>query len=186
MKRLKRSLCGILAAGLLYSLPAMAETFLAYERPEAGVKLKYPADWIKSESLPGVLVAFGVPKEKANLKMVENIALTVQELPADMSTLETYTSMYEKQREKDPNPPKVIESKKTKLGGQPAQSIVCIGKQNGLEIQFWQVWTIKDAKAYLFTYGAEKKTYKNFLKEAERITASFIFTKPAAAPKKVS
>ena len=186
MKLRKRSFGLWLGAWLLLPVSVMASAVLPYENKEAGVKLKYPADWIKAENLPGTLVGFGVPKEKANLKMVENVLLTVDNnLPAEAATLEKYTKMYEEQRQKDAIAPRLLESKKTKLGGLPAQSIVCAGKQKGMDIKFWQIWTVKDGKAYLFTYGASKETYPKFLKEAERIVASFTLVKPSA-PKKVS
>ena len=180
--RTKRGLLIVTAVSCFAFTTADAAGVKPYVNAKSGVNISYPADWVKSENVPGALVAFGAPKEKANLKMVENVTLTVQELPQEFATMDKYTKMYEKQREQTPDPPKVIESKKMKLGGQPAQSIVCVGKQNGMDIQFWQVWTVKDAKAYLFTYGAEKSSYTKFLKEAERIIASLSFTKPA--PKK--
>ena len=164
---------GLLTLFSTYAIAA--DSVLVYENKPAGVKLRYPADWIKSETLPGALIAFGAPKEKANLKMVENVTLSVQVPSKEFATLEKYTRMYDEQRKKDPIAPKVLESKKTTLGGLPAQRIVCVGQQNGMEIQFLQVWTMRKGKAYLFTYGSSKETYKNFEKEAEKIIASLAF-----------
>ena len=170
----KRSLCWLIAAAMMLPVSAAAAGWLFYENKKAGVKIKYPADWVMTETLAGSVVAFGVPKEKANLKMVENVTVTVQDLTPD-ATLEKYTRAYEAERKKDPHGPVVVESRKATLGGQPAQRIVCIGKQGGMEIEFLQVWTIKDHKSYLLTYSAEKKTYMKFAKEAEKIISSLVF-----------
>ena len=161
-------------ASMVLSVSAGAADMLSYENKQAGAKLKYPADWIKSETLEGTVVAFGAPKARANLKMVENVALVVQDVTAD-ATLDKYTAAYEKERKKSPNAPKILESRKTTLGGQPAQRIVCLGTQGGLEIEFLQVWTIRKQKAYLLTYGSSKETYANFSKEAEKIISSLVF-----------
>ena len=168
------SLCLFVVASMMLPLSASAADMLSYENSTAGVKLKYPADWIKSEALPGAVVAFGVPKEKANLKMVENISLTIQDLTPD-ATLDKYTAAYEKERKNNPDGPKVLESRKTTLGGQPAQRIVCVGMQNGMEIEFLQVWTIRKQKSYLITYGSSKETYAKFSQEAEKIISSLVF-----------
>ena len=147
----------------------------SYENTKAGVRLTYPKGWIKSENVPGALVAFGVPEEKANLDMVENVMVVVQKLPPEVPTLEKYTTMYEAQRKKDPVGTQTIVSKETMLGGLPAQLIVCLSKKGGLDVEFLQVWTVKDNKAYLLTYGAVRDKYANFLKEAEGIIASLKF-----------
>ena len=170
----KRSLCLLIAVLMMLPLSAAAEGWLSYENKQAGVKLKYPPDWVMTETLAGAVVAFGVPKEKANLKMVENVTVTVQDLTPD-ATLEKYSRAYEEQRKNDPIAPKVIESRKTTLGGLAARRIVCLGKQKEMEIEFLQVWTIKDHKSYLLTYGAEKNTYAKFVKEAEKIISSLVF-----------
>ena len=174
MKLKTKGLCLFVAAAMMLPMSAGAADTLSYENNKAGVKLKYPADWIKSETLEGTVVAFGAPKAKANLKMVENVSLVVQDVTPD-ATLDKYTAAYEKERGKDPNGPKVAESRKSTLGGQPAQRIVCVSTQNGMEIEFLQVWTIRKQKAYLLTYGSSKATYMKFSKEAEKIISSLVF-----------
>ena len=174
MKIKKTSLCLFVIAAMMLPISAGAGDMLSYENQQAGVKMKYPADWIKSETLEGAVVAFGAPKAKANLKMVENVSLVVQDVTPD-ATLDKYTAAYEMERKRNPNGPRVAESRKTTLGGQPAQRIVCFATQNGMEIEFLQVWTIRKQKAYLLWYGASKETYANFSKEAEKIISSLMF-----------
>ena len=174
--RLKiRNLCLLIGALVLVPVSVIqAAGFQSYENRQAGLRLGYPAGWIKSESTPGVLVAFGAPKEKANLKLVENVTVVVQDLTPDVATLEKYTAMYDAQRKKDPSVV-LVESKKTVLGGLPAQRIVCTAKQGGMDVKFMQVWTVRGKKAYLCTYGAAKENYATFLKEAEGILRSLEF-----------
>ena len=44
-----------------------------------------------------------------------------------------------------------------------------------MDVKFMQVWTVKDKRAYLLTYGAAKENYATFLKEAEGIIQSLKF-----------
>ena len=162
-----------LAVWLMVCGQAYAEEMKAYENKQAGLRMRYPAGWVMDDKVAGVLVAFGAPQDKANLKLVENVTVVVQDLVRD-ERLETYTRSYEQQLKNDPST-KVIESKKTMLGALPAHRIVCVGQQGNLQIQFLQVWTVKGGKAYLFTYGASKDTFGNFLSEAESIISSLKF-----------
>ena len=38
---------------------------LEYENPLIGVKMKYPADWTKTENVPGAVVSFSPSKENS-------------------------------------------------------------------------------------------------------------------------
>ena len=121
MRSRKFSLGLLTGALVLISVSAAsAEDLKPYENKQAGLRLRYPAAWVKSETLKGALVAFGAPKEKANLKLVENVTLVIQDLAPDVATLEKYTAMYDAQRKKDPSGVALVESKKTVLGGLPA------------------------------------------------------------------
>ena len=158
----------------LHAGAVMAAEQVSYENKKTGLKFSYPANWVADEKVPGIAVAFGAPKDKANLDLVENVTVIIQDLTPERSTLERYTKAYEKELKSEPSA-KVVESTKTTLAGLPAHMIVCVGKQGTFDIRFMQVWTVKDGKAYLLTYGAPKSTYENFLAEAESIISSLRF-----------
>ena len=152
-----------------------AEEFAVYENKAAGLKLRHPAAWVQDEKVPGVLVAFGAPKEKANLDLVENVTLMVHDVTPETSTLEKYTQKYVAELASDTSDAKIVESHETVLAGLPAHRIVCVGKHGKFDIQFSQIWALNKGKAYLCTYGAPKATYPKFLSEAEGIMASLEF-----------
>lgn len=61
------------------------------------------------------------------------------------------------------------------IAGQPGRMISYIGSYDQYDLQWMQVMTIKDGMAYIITYTAEIKNYKEYLPTAKKIIETFGF-----------
>ena len=71
-----------------------------------------------------------------------------------------------------------IESSSTTIYGSPAHKIEFTATDD--KEQKWkamQIWTLKEDKAYLFTYKAEPKKYSAYLRAIQDMIKSFEFVK---------
>jgi len=61
------------------------------------------------------------------------------------------------------------------IAGYPGRMISYTGSYDQYDLQWMQVMTIKDGMAYIITYTAEIKNYKEYLPTAKKIIETFGF-----------
>lgn len=150
--------------------------FLTYESRDYGIKINYPMDWIKREQFMGTVVMFLSPTESASDIFQENLVVTVNDLSAQPITLEESVDPDINQLKMIVTDFKLVDSSATSLAGNPAHKVVYTGKDGQYNLEWMQVWTIKDDKAYIVTYTAEQDKYSEFLGTVEEMVQSFEIT----------
>lgn len=147
-----------------------------YSNKNEGLTLQYPGDWsIKENPAAGVIVAFGSPKENSSDTFVDNVNLSVSDLSSkpDM-TLDQVADLWQKQTEEDlaTSTFKLSEIKPDTLAGQDAKRLVFTYSLQEKDIKGLVVIALKDKKAYIVTYTAEKASYDKFVNAANTIVSS--------------
>ncbi len=148
------------------------QTFSVYESQGAGIKLKYPSDWIKKENVGGVTVAFLASKTGNSDKFQENVNIIIQK--SENITLKDYVDQTVKQLSTTSDA-FLIESKETALNSNPAHKFVYKIDGPSLSIQALQIISIKNNNIYMFTYTAENAIYPDYLDKVNEMISSFEF-----------
>lgn len=146
-------------------------SMLPYDN-SAGISIQYPKTWQldpKQDPITGSLATFLSPKEDNSDIYIENLSLTVNNLPVTNATLDEYTKEI-KQYNRDAV---ILEEANTTLANRPAYQIVYTKKEGGRSLKRLQVWTVKDNKVYVITYTAESDKYSNYLAIAQKMISSF-------------
>ena len=178
---MKTKLFSFFVALTIFAPTAYAIGTTAYENSVLGVKMDYPQDWEKKEEMQGSVVAFVSPRAGKDDQFAENVNLMTEILPAASSvTLEQYTEATLVNLKKVMKDQTTIDSGSATLAGLPAYEIVHTGTHEGFTYKTLQIWTLKNNKAYLFTYMAGMDGYDQYLKDAEGIFKSFEIVSPAA------
>jgi len=148
--------------------------FLPYENPTYGIKIQYPSNWIKEESQnqgSNDIVKFSSPAGTAPASL--NI-IGGRQMSQNIS-LEQYSSASINALRQSFPGFNLIESNSTTLGGLPAHKIVFKSlTPSGGELELMQVWTIKNAKDFIITYGALSKDFSNYIPTIQRMIDSYI------------
>ena len=140
---------------------------MLYENSNHGIKIEYPSNWTKKNLGVDNVVAFRPPADSSG-KYAVGLGIYVHKLPVANLTLEDYSSMqvgYLKNKSLTS-----IKSDNTTLANYPGTNVT-YGNNKGL--QALEVWTIKDGKAYVIIYLAEKGKYNQYLSPIETMIDSF-------------
>lgn len=144
-------------------VPQGFETFESKE-----ISLSYPKDWAIQEGVMGSSVMVMSPQKDKQDPFQENLNIMVQDLSQSPMTLDQFTQLSVEQI------PEIItegditvEASDTKLSGMPAKKITYTGKQGKYDLKWFQVWTIKDNKAYIATYTSVADEYDTYLDTAQ-------------------
>lgn len=147
-----------------------------YKNKNEGLSLQYPADWsIKENPAAGVIVAFGSPKESSSDTFVDNVNVSISDLSSKPdTTLNEVADLWQKQTEEDLSGGtfKLSEIKPATLADQDAKRMVYTYSLKGQDIKGMVVITLKDKKAYIVTYTAERTSYDKFENAANTIVSS--------------
>ncbi|HWP97384.1 MAG TPA: PsbP-related protein [Syntrophomonadaceae bacterium] len=127
--------------------------------------MKYPADW-KQEKQDGTLVAFSSPD-------MENVNVVSEDLSQHSISLADYVKASLSQIEKGVKNYKLISSTTTTMGSIAAQKIVYTGNMENMDLQFMQVMTIVNKKAYVFTYTSLPANYDKHSGTVQTMIDSF-------------
>ncbi len=143
-----------------------------------GTSLKYPDNWELDDSrqLGTSLILFS-PQEGDEDNFRENVNLIVQDISAYEITLEEYTELSLEQVKTVIAKSKILENKPTTLDGIKASRVVYTGQDNGMDLKFTQVFTIRNGMAYILTFTAEKEKSEKYATVADKILESFRFEK---------
>ena len=170
--------------------------FLTYENPTFGIKLQYPVDWEKIEEadqyyLEGSnqhsIVSFLLPIENASDRFMENLTISVENLPRN-TTFNAYSD--ETIKKYNATTFDLIESNATTLAGNPAHKVIFEhregarvggGGEEGEEeegqddsnFKLIQIWTIKGDKVYQIAFQVDLKRYSEILSIVQKMIDTF-------------
>jgi eukaryotic-like serine/threonine-protein kinase len=145
------------------------------------IQINYDPQWQKEELADpnsGEIVTFWSSQNNNSVR--PNLTVTVNALPDTKTDLVKYTEESIAEIKKSLAGAKIIESKASKLAGQPAQLLRYSGKPEGLsELQNLEIWTIVNNKVYLLRYSAQPQDYEASLTSAmQSINSLKILTTP--------
>jgi serine/threonine protein kinase len=177
---LKQFLLSILSGSAIISLlffllsnVLQFEKFLTYKNVAHGIKVEYPKSWKveKKDDLFEKGTIFQSPLENKRDRFQERISIFIENLSSPSLSLAQYTDNYIrtiKTGVKTSN----FDKSESLLAQQPAVKLVYSYDEGKNKMERMKVWTIKNNRAYIFTYTAEKKSYNRFLNKAERMISS--------------
>lgn len=148
------------------------DNFLIYKDPKSGITVSYPSYWSKIQKenslsfispLKTVGVKFTVIPA-ANMSLDEFTTKQIIDLRGSNLTNFNIDSLYGAQ-----------------YLSNPAQLIIFFYGNQGNMHKVLRGWTVKDNKAYIFTYFADSVLYGTFLPVAVNIIDSFQLNAPAIA-----
>lgn len=148
--------------------------FPTYHNNQYRLSVKYPRDWQKMEQVGGVVVAFVRPKQTAMDIFEPNFNITVQEAPDKIATLTSFSETITKQMKavfkKTIN---ILEDKECTFANRRGHRLVLLASPDNIKAEF--VWTIKGSLAYIFTFMAREKQFKELSPAIDAIVESFKF-----------
>lgn len=154
-----------------------SDNLLAYENPNLGFSLEYPADWSKEETL-----SFISPPPSSNETLSspneapESIAVTTEALPYNIPLDEYSESAIGLLEGQFPNFT-LIDSSEVTLSGYPAHQITYTYTLDGVDLKNMQIWTIADNNiAYALTYGGLVEEFDISFPVIENMINSFQLT----------
>lgn len=119
-------------------------------------------------------VTFIAPRESDSTTYPAGIGLRVEELSSRTVSLEEITRVQIENLTQSYPDFDLIESSATTLAGNPAHKIEFTATDDKEEKRkAIQIWTLKDDKAYLFTYKADSKNYLAYLQAVQSMLQSF-------------
>ncbi|NMF66566.1 serine/threonine-protein kinase, partial [Brasilonema octagenarum] len=152
--------------------PPTPESFLPYEDPNFGIKIKYPQSWKIPDftnPIAGEVATFVSPKQSDTDNFQEKVIISVEDFSG---TLEEFSNELMKENN---NLLKVnqIKSSDSFLAKRRGKVLLFTVKHGEKTLQNLQVFTLKGDKAYVITYTAEKNNYDEFIETAETMMKSF-------------
>ena len=143
--------------------------YVAYDNADYGIKLDCPEDWsIREDSdFQKSGVVFISPQENANDDFQEKVKISIEKLTKTLS-LNEYTD--EAVREIEASNTVIEQPKNITFANREGRQVIYQGEDG---IKRIEVWTVRDKKAYVATYTAEKKKFDKFAKQANKIIESF-------------
>jgi len=145
-------------------------TFEVYRNSQYALSIQFPAHWTKQEESPGTVVSFYAPLEDAADPFSENANIIVQDLGQRM-TLGDYSQLSLEQLQKVGSMD--VHLSDTTLAGLPAQEAAFTMSLNGVSMDFHQIWTVKDKRAYILTFTSETSRYSDYEGIFTQMAASF-------------
>jgi hypothetical protein len=160
----------------------LAEDFTLYENPMYGIKIQYPADWIKAESprQNETIISFtpkttGSPDSSNSMAQFVIRVSTSQNKSLDEKEKELITEKTEQSIDFH-----VVDKAESTLAGNPARIITYtrkrkVGPRNSIKAVNYL--TIKGDKAYILAYHEDESKYSNYFYTVEKMIDSFEFIK---------
>ncbi|MBN1941606.1 MAG: hypothetical protein JW772_05490 [Candidatus Diapherotrites archaeon] len=138
--------------------------FTSYDHSQ--FKIKYPQDWQVRENFEGRIVDFLQPQAAAHFSVV-----SIKPIPQDITdpeqNIEEIIGSLESQGFY------VVERAPIIIGENPAFKIVGTDSEN--TGSFAYIWTIKDNKEYILSYGIVMEKYNAYISTIEEMINSFEF-----------
>ncbi len=135
--------------------------------------IKCPSGWNIVHPAPaGVAVEFVAPKETELDTVNENINIVVQDVPAKIATLESFSATIEKQLKAVFNNIKIVENKSVMINGRRAHRL-SIETDKSNKLRLVHVWVIKGSRAYIITFLGANEKYPQYASTVDAVVNSF-------------
>ena len=156
------------------------QTLLTYENFDYGIRMQYPSDWAKmelptdtstTEDVP--LVEFTSPVQNRTDEYTETLTVGIEGLPMQNMTLDEFTKLTIEHLKTSMDGLEIEGSVETKLAGQSAHNMTYTfqlkdeAAGDELPLKAMQIWTIKNNKLYIITYGGILNQFTESLTEAQ-------------------
>jgi hypothetical protein len=141
-----------------------ADGWVRHDDP-SGVSLEHPADWEVRPGTAGPLFLFLDPESGVPFR--RNINVMLQAAGPSM-TLEEYSRLSIDQLE-DIEGASRSELRSLRISGTPGQRIEYIADLGSGNLRFLGAWTMRDGKAWLFTYTSDPDRFEDGLPDVERV-----------------
>lgn len=142
------------------------EELTVYTNPALRITTMYPADWKVKEEIKNGIVSFTSPSAG---KQVVNVLSKKLPSGAEVLSLDDYTNLNVAQLEE--KGAKFSQQAKTTLAGLSAYKVVY---RTPTDLEFMQVWTVKNSREYIVSYAAQtSKDYEALLPTAQKVISSF-------------
>ena len=170
-------------------------TYATYTDPKSGIRVKFPAYWkVIDRPEGGALVAFLTPKSNDMDVFIENVNISVKDMSGTpMTPMEFSRETIKQLTGTFAGFISVLESQPMTVAYRPGYKFVYIGDvskenletvkaeygisnlDNSNPLEYMYVWVLKDNRAYIMTYVAQKSEFDKYLKEVNVIIRSFEF-----------
>ncbi len=160
-------------------------TFLTYENPQRGIRIKYPEDWeiVEDEWLidlaftapfeRGGALSFGTACEQSKAESFRaSLVVSVEDLSKEPMNLDEFTKLSLIEIQKDEDLEELVESVPNKLAGNEGYKVVCIIKKANFKIKFWQIWTIIKNKLCSLSYSHAEEFFSKYIEIVEEMAIS--------------
>lgn len=151
----------------------------SYQSQQYGFSLQYPGNWSLNENPGGQFkLAFKSAPESSTDKYFEFVGVNVADLSAKPGIgLQEVADTWEQQTVSASQNVnfQIIDRGVSTLGGEQARNIVFTAAPDGVPSKGLTRITLKNNKAYIFSYFAEADKYNTFLSQAESILSSVMF-----------
>ncbi|MFC5470156.1 PsbP-related protein [Cohnella suwonensis] len=138
--------------------------------------IDYPSDWTLVENVGGAVAAFMSPKDGDDDKFQENVNVVVQDLEGQDVTLEQYAQITKDQIGQLITDAEMIgEESMDADDGTKLYSLLYSGNQGEFNLNWQQVFTIVDGKAYILTYTAEPDQFDKYVETVGTMADTWIF-----------
>jgi hypothetical protein len=148
-----------------------------YQSPHLGFTLNVPEEWTKEEDASGTIVLFSPVKTSNPGDMTEPaVNVMTQDLSNEqVTTLDEYTEKTLKQMRDIPDfPADQLKVEPAMLGGLKATKCMYVAPiDEDTMIQFFQIWTLKDKVAYIFTFSCESSLFEKYQKTIATMLQTF-------------
>jgi hypothetical protein len=147
--------------------------FIVYDDPELGMRIKYPANWVREKSgFRDVQdFSFSIRSTVTNSSPYGGGSVKIEIIPAKNRTLEEYTN--EELSALKRYSYEINESTDYTLSSSPAHRAVMTNKVHD---NVMEIWTVKNNTIYKIEYSANSDTYLEYLNQANEMIDSFTFT----------
>jgi hypothetical protein len=159
-----------------------ARDFLTYENSTYGIKIQYPANWqigvpnqtSSEENAFNYIVAFRSPKDRVSDTVAEILTIAIENLPPEENiSLATYSTAQIIDLRQIATDFDLEQSTPTVLAGRPAYKLVYGETFEQIPLKRLAVWTIKDNKVYILTFGGEAAKYSSYFPTIQKMVDSF-------------
>ena len=153
-----------------------SRSFLIYENPAYEFKLKYPANWHKTEEEGKDIIASFAPEQ---YKRAPRLFLQVESQESQNITLnELVTKKFNHLAKIFDDGVRIVEQGNMILpiGNKSAYRVVYEFKLSQIEYEKMEIWMVKDDLSYTINYIAEKTDYDNNLPIVRKMVDSFEFS----------
>ena len=163
-----------IALAVIFTMRSDRTQFTEYRNENYGIALEYPQDWTVEEledPITGEIAVLVSPLENASDSFQEKIYLSINNLSTDR---EEYGQYLLNKMQNTSNIMNITYKQDSAiLANLPAQSITYQRKQENIDLQQQEIFTIKNGKVYALTYIAEQNKYQKFLDTVNIVIKSF-------------